>query len=118
MPSCVYCGAEADNAEHWLLRSLGTFGLLQVLHGALCGACNEAVGEADREFIETGPEGIHGATLTMSVGGVRGVSVLSGAILRLSENMAVDAGYRIGRVDGGARTHDVRAGITWAMDLF
>src|SRR5688572_17133852 len=59
MPSCIYCGAEADSAEHWLPRSLGTFGPLQVLHGAVCGPCNEGVGEADREFIRTGPEGIH-----------------------------------------------------------
>ena len=59
MPSCIYCGAEADSAEHWLPRSLGTFGPLQVLHGVVCGVCNEAVGEADREFVRTGPEGIH-----------------------------------------------------------
>ena len=59
MPSCVYCGADADSPEYWLPRLLGTFGPLQVLQGAVCRLCNEAVGKVDREFIRTGPEGIH-----------------------------------------------------------
>jgi hypothetical protein len=58
MSSCIYCSRDADSPEHWLPRSLGTFGSLQVLHKTVCGECNEAVGECDREFIRTGPEGI------------------------------------------------------------
>ena len=59
MASCIYCPSDADGTEHWLPRSLGTFGPLQVLHETIRRQCNEAVGECDREFIRTGPEGIH-----------------------------------------------------------
>src|SRR5204862_363197 len=36
MPPCIYCGNAADSPEHWLPRSLGTFGPLQVLHDKIC----------------------------------------------------------------------------------
>jgi hypothetical protein len=59
MPSCVYCGAEADAREHWLPRALGTFGPLQVPHDTICEECNRALGrEVDEAFIRTGPEAI------------------------------------------------------------
>src|SRR5687767_12617868 len=59
MASCIYCGAEATAREHWLPRSLGTFGELQVLHDTICPECNGVLGrEIDEAFIRTGPEAI------------------------------------------------------------
>jgi hypothetical protein len=58
MPSCIYCGANADGTEHWLPRLLGTFGKLQILHDTVSKPCNGAVGKVEQEFIRTGPEGI------------------------------------------------------------
>ena len=71
MPSCIYCGAEATAREHWLPRSLGTFGELQVLHDTICPECNGALGrEVDEAFIRTGPEAI--LRLGLGIEGRRG----------------------------------------------
>jgi hypothetical protein len=59
VPPCIYCGNQADSPEHWLARSLGTFGPLQVLQDKVCGDCNQAFGrEIDLEFTRVGPEAI------------------------------------------------------------
>src|SRR4051812_8932675 len=59
MPECIYCPNQADSPEHWLPRSLGTFGPLQVLNDKICGDCNQALGrEIDTEFTRVGPEAI------------------------------------------------------------
>jgi hypothetical protein len=59
LPECIYCRNSPDSSEHWLPRSIGTFGPLQVLNGKICGHCNEALGrEIDPEFTRVGPEAI------------------------------------------------------------
>ena len=59
MPPCVYCPNAADSPEHWLPRSLGTFGPLQLLNDRLCDDCNQSLGrEVDQEFTRVGPEAI------------------------------------------------------------
>jgi hypothetical protein len=64
MPLCIYCENEANSAEHWLPRSLGTFGPLQVLNDKLCTECNRILGHGiEQEFARVGPEAIHRAGL-------------------------------------------------------
>lgn len=59
MPECIHCSKPPDSPEHWLPRSLGTFGPLQVLHDKICDDCNQALGrEIDPEFARVGPEAI------------------------------------------------------------
>jgi len=59
-----YCPNEAHSPEHWLPRSLGTFGPLQVLNDKICDDCNQALGsEVDQEFTRVGPEAIFRAGL-------------------------------------------------------
>lgn len=59
MPECIYCPNPPDSPEHWLPRSLGTFGPLQVLNDKICGDCNQALGrDVDPEFTRVGPEAI------------------------------------------------------------
>ena len=59
MPECIYCPKPPDSPEHWLPRSLGTFGPLQVLNDKICDDCNQALGrEIDPEFARVGPEAI------------------------------------------------------------
>jgi len=71
MASCIYCGSEANSREHWLPRSLGTFGSLQVLHDKVCEPCNGVLGrEVDEAFIRTGPEAI--LRLGLGIEGQRG----------------------------------------------
>lgn len=73
MPECIYCSKPPDSPEHWLPRSLGTFGPLQVLHDKICDDCNQALGrEIDPEFARVGPEAILRAGL--GVEGRRGPS--------------------------------------------
>jgi len=56
-PQCIYCPNPADGREHWLPRSLGTFGPLQVLSERICGECNGELGRLlDEEFARVGPE--------------------------------------------------------------
>ena len=51
MPECIYCPNPPESAEHWLPRSLGTFGPLQVLNDKICDGCNQALDrEIDPEF--------------------------------------------------------------------
>jgi hypothetical protein len=60
VPTCIYCGGAADSPEHWLPRSLGTFGDLQVLQDTICAACNKELGDpADHSFLRVGPEAVH-----------------------------------------------------------
>ncbi|TMB25475.1 MAG: hypothetical protein E6J62_21550 [Deltaproteobacteria bacterium] len=44
------------------------------------------------------------------------VSWLAGAVLRLREELSIDAGVRLAR-SGGTNTTEIRAGLTWSFGV-
>src|SRR6185312_11144 len=53
--ACVYCGAPADSAEHWLPRGFGVIKGMTQLQDRLCNPCNNELGKLDEEILRTGP---------------------------------------------------------------
>lgn len=55
---CIYCGAPALSAEHWLPRGFGAIKGVTLLNGRICAECNHALGRSlDEELLRTGPTG-------------------------------------------------------------
>lgn len=64
MPPCIYCGAPANSAEHWLPRALGAIKGTTLLRDRICHDCNQAFGRVlDEELLRTGPTGFFRSAL-------------------------------------------------------
>jgi hypothetical protein len=55
--NCIYFGPhDIISPEHYQPMALGDFGEFQVLHGKVCRACNNLIGQrTETQFLRTGP---------------------------------------------------------------